>query len=205
MALALLSVLIAIVIPSVSALTGAYMRETMSKLQGLTRDTYARTALSGNSHRIVFDFEGQAYWVEQTEGGAVMKREKEATGKDGAGVLDAEDERLSGTEDSDDAEDLEKRRLYSGPTWAPVDDELGKPTKLPSGVTFYAVWAEHLEDRVQAGRAAVHFFPGGYMEEAQITLTESEGAEAADDSLTLTTNPLTGETYIEDRIPDIPF
>ena len=66
MALVLFSLLLATAIPSISALTGAELRSTMSKLQGLTRDTYARTALTGNSHRIVLDLEGNAFWVEAT-------------------------------------------------------------------------------------------------------------------------------------------
>ena len=201
MALVLFSLLLAVALPSMSALTGAELRGTMSQLQGLTRDTYARTALTGNSHRIVFDLEGNAFWVESTDGGAVMKREVKVDA-DGAGVLDVIDERIEGLDPGEtDVEDLEKIRLYRGPTWQPVADEAGKPLRLPEDTRILSVWADHLEDRITKGRAAIHFFPGGYMQEAQVVMSDDEEGESI---LALSTNPLTGETYVDREEPKLP-
>jgi prepilin-type N-terminal cleavage/methylation domain-containing protein len=201
MALVLFSLLLATAIPSISALTGAELRSTMSKLQGLTRDTYARTALTGNSHRIVLDLEGNAFWVEATEGGAVVKREVEVD-PDGTGRLDIVDERITDLEpDEDDLEAQEKLKLYMGPTWQPVDDEAGKPLQLPEDTRILSVWVEHLDDRVTSGKAAIHFFPGGYMQEAQVIMTDDD---SGDSILALVTNPLTGETYVDREMPKLP-
>jgi len=201
MALVLLSGLLAIAIPSINAVTAAELKKTTSIIQGTIRDTYARTALSGEAHRIVFDLEANAYWVERAEGGVVMKREKLTLDNEGNAVLDKVDERVEDALDSDDAEDQEKVRLYSGPTWQPVEDRLGEPQKLHPDVAFKSVWADHLEERAFGGQVGLHFFPGGYMQEAQIIVSD---AEDADDVFAIVTEPLTGETFVERDEPRLP-
>jgi type II secretory pathway pseudopilin PulG len=201
MALLLVSGLLAIAVPSLDALTGARLRETTSTIQGLVRDTYARSALSGKPCRIVIDLDAHSYWVEESDGAATLTRAKQSPDRQGKGLLNFLDERLEGTEDSDDPEDQEKRRLLSGPVWSQVDDTVGTPQRLPPEVTFYGVWAEHLDDRVRGGQAAIVFFPGGHAEEAHITLTDDE---TGNNTLTVVLEPLTGETFIDDKIPDVP-
>lgn len=202
MALLLVGGLLAIAVPSIGALTGARLREATSTMQGLVRDTYARAALSGQPCRIVVDFDTHTYWVESSDGPATIAREKQSPDREGRALLFKLDERLEGTEDSDDPEDQEKRRLLSGPMWSQVDDTVGTPQKLPSDVRFHSLWAEHLDDRVRAGQAAVVFFPGGHAEAAHITLTDDDEGE---NTLTVVLFPLTGETSIEDTLPDVPL
>ena len=200
--LLLLGGLLAIAVPAVNTLSGAYVRQTVSRLQGLCRDTYARTALSGNAHRIVFDIDMGAYWVERTEGGVVMRRNKLELTNEGVALLDVIDERIADIGDSTDEQDMEKRKVYSGPTWQPVEGEEGKPQKLHPDVRFYAIWADHLSERAHKGKVAVHFFPGGYAQEAQITIADNPDGDGA---LTLVLQPLTGETYVEDGLVDLPL
>lgn len=200
-ALLLLSLLLSIAIPSTNALTGAHLRSEAGRLQGLMRDTYARTAMSGDSHRIVFDLDASTYWVEHTEGGVVLPRDPLQADREGRGILTVIDERIEGLEDSDEAEDIEKLRLYSGPTWQPVAGDEGKPHKLHTDVKIWSAWVDHMEGRVQGGQAALHFFPGGYTQEAQIVLTDDDAGER---TLTIVTEPLTGETYVDTDVPDLP-
>lgn len=176
-------------------------------LQGLCRDTYARAALSRSTHRIVFDLEQHAYWVEATEGGVVMPRTKIDPTREGFGVLDPVDERIEGLEESSDEEDRAKVEAYKNPTWQlvpfPGQDKLDevRPQKLPSDVRFKKVWIDHLTEPITAGQAALHFFPGGYTQEAHITLTDDENGER---TLTLVTQPLTGEIFIYEEAPEVP-
>ncbi len=200
-AIALMAMLLALVSTSVNSLTSAEMRKQVGMLQGLIRDTYARTALNGNSHRLVLDLDADAFWVERAEGGAVVGRNLMSTDADGKIEFDKQDERLEGTEDSDDPEDMVKKQLFAGPSWGAVEDEYGKPIQLPGGVRFLSVWVDHLQEAVSAGKVALIFFPGGYMQEAHITLTDDEDGSY---TLTLVTQPLTGETFIENDIPDVP-
>lgn len=206
-AIAMLGLIMAIAIPSINAVTGAELKKTTGLLQGLMRDTYARAALSGRPHRIVFDLEGQAFWVEATEGGAVMPRTKLEPNREGFVILDPVDERIDGLEESTDDEDRTKVQVYKSPTWQlvpfPGQDRLDevKPQKLPSDVYFKKVWVDHLAEPATKGAVALHFFPGGYTQEAHITLTDDESGER---TLTLVTQPLTGEVFVEDEEPVVP-
>jgi hypothetical protein len=49
---------------------------------------------------------------------------------------------------------------------------------------------------------ALYFYPGGYTEEALITLTDDEGEGGR--TLTLVVQPLTGEVLIEHDEPRVP-
>lgn len=207
-ALVILGLMLAVAVPSINAISGAELKKATGMLQGLMRDTYARAALSGNTHRVVLDLEAGAFWVEATEGGVVMKRQKLTLTREGAAVLDQVDERIADVEaDTDDEAERERLKLYSHPSWTPVPfpgqdrvDEV-RPQKLASDVRFLKVWVDHLEEPATAGQVAIHFFPGGYTQEAHITLTDDEAGER---TFTLVTNPLTGEVYVEDEIPEIP-
>jgi anthranilate synthase component 1 len=66
---------------------------------------------------------------------------------------------------------------------------------------------EPAEDRQWAGEAsrgrqvALYFFPGGHAQEAQITLSDDLEGER---TLTIRTAPLTGETFVDREIPELP-
>jgi type II secretory pathway pseudopilin PulG len=207
-ALVLLGLMLAITVPSLNALSGAELRKTTGMLQGLMRDTYARAALSGHSHRIVIDMEQGSYWVEMTEGGIVMPRKKLEPTREGLGFLDPVDERIEDIDaETADEQEQTKIQLYRPPQWTPVpfpgEDKLDevKPAKLPSDVRVHRVWVDHLADPITGGQVAVHFYPGGYTQEAHLSLTDDDNG---DRTLTLVTHPLTGEVFVEDEIPELP-
>ena len=89
----------------------------------------------------------------------------------------------------------------SPPPFKPVEGEDGQPHKLPSDVRFKAIWAEHLDDKQTGGQVALYFFPGGFTEEALITLTDDEQGER---TLTLVVSSLTGEVDVVDEEPRVP-
>ena len=68
-------------------------------------------------------------------------------------------------------------------------------------VRFAGIWVDHLKDRAKSGQVALHFFPGGYSQDAQISLTDDEEADRV---YTLTVQALPGLVYIEDIIPEVP-
>jgi prepilin-type N-terminal cleavage/methylation domain-containing protein len=206
--LVLMGLALAVTTMSISAVTSAQLKKTTGMIQGLMRDTYTRAALSGNAHRVVFDMEAETYWVEMTEGGVVMPRGKLELTREGLAFLDPVDERLEGIEaDTDDEEDRTRIQLFKPKSWTPVpfpgDDRLDevRPAKLPSDIWFTSIWVDHLAEAAKGGQVAVHFYPGGYTQEAFITIADDEKGE---DALTLVTNPLTGEVYVETEIPEIP-
>jgi type II secretory pathway pseudopilin PulG len=201
-ALVLIGLMIAVAVPSLNAVTGARLKESVNLMGGAIRDTYARTALLGRSTRLVLDLEQQAWWIEESEGVARVKPIKLQADRDGKVALDAKDERLEDIDEgTTDARDLAKVSLLSGPAFKPVDGEFGKPQKLPSEVRFKSVWIEHLDDKVSGGVAALYFYPGGFTEDALITLTDDEQGER---TMTLVVQPLTGEVFVENEEPRVP-
>jgi general secretion pathway protein H len=200
-AIFLLALFLGIVVPGFGALSGAQLKKTTGMIGGLVRDTYARAALSGRSYRVVFDLEEGSYWVEESEGIARMKRARQELERDGKALLDKLDERVEDAADGTTDEDREKVRLLTGPGFKPVEGEDGKHTKLPDDVRFKSIWVEHLEKEAAGGQVAMHFFPGGYAEEAHITLTDDD---EGDRTMTVVVNPLTGEVEVVDEEPRIP-
>lgn len=201
-ALVLLGLMMAIAVPSLNAVTGARLKESVNLIGGAIRDTYARTALLGRSTRIVIDMSEQAWWIEESDGVARVKPVKLHADRDGKAKLDEKDQRLEDIDDgTTDLKEQAKVSLLTGPAFKPADGEYGKPQKLPDEVRFKNVWIEHLEDKVSKGTVALYFYPGGYTEEALITLTDDENGE---NTLTLVVQPLTGEVFVERDEPRVP-
>jgi type II secretory pathway pseudopilin PulG len=201
-ALVILSLLMAVAIPGLSALSGVQLKESTGLIAGLIRDTYARAALAGRSYRLVLDMEAGAYWVEEAEVTARLFSKKLEGDRDGKAKLEPLDERLEGIEaDTDNEEERTKLQLLSPPPFKPVDGEDGKPHPLPSDVRFFQIWNEHLDDWVKGGQVALYFFPGGYTEEALIALTDDD---TGDRTLTIWVGALTGEVTIEQEMPRVP-
>lgn len=201
-ALVLLSLLIAVAVPAMGALSGAELRSHTGILTGAIRDTYARTALLGRSTRLVMDMEQEAWWIEEAPMVARLHGTKVTADKDGKAKLDAVDERIEDiAADTTDEEDRAKLELLSPPPFKAVEGDDGQPHRLPADVRFKSIWAEHLEDKQQGGQVALYFFPGGFTEEALITLTDDEQGER---TLTLVVSSLTGEVEVVDEEPRVP-
>lgn len=201
-AIFLLALFLGVVAPGFGALSGAEMKKTTGQLAGLMRDTYSRAALSGRSFRVVLDLEEQTFHVEESEGTARLTRERQALDREGKAILDKLDERVEQAKEGSSWEDVEKVRLLSGPAFKAVDGEDGQPKKLPADVRIKSAWAEHLEKEARGGVVAVHFFPGGYAEQAIVTLTDDDDGER---TMSVVLHPLTGEVEVvneEPRIPD---
>ncbi len=201
-AMVLLSLLIAVAVPALGALSGAELRSQAGLLTGAVRDTYARTALQGRSSRLVMDLEKNAWWIEEAPVVARLHATKLTADRDGKAKLDPVDERIEDIDaDTDDDEERAKLELLAPPPFSPVDGDDGRPHVLPSDVRFTSIWTEHLDDKVQAGQVALYFFPGGFTEEAIITLADDEAGES---TLTLVVSSLTGEVDVVDEEPRVP-
>lgn len=200
--LVILGLMIAVTVPSFAAVSGAKLRESTNVMAGAIRDTFARTALLGRSTRLVLDMEQDAWWIEETDGVARVKANKLEANRDGKVALDAADKRLEGIEaDTTDAKDQAKLALLTGPSFRPVEGEWGTPQKLPPDVRFKSIWVEHLEDKMIGGVVGLYFYPGGYTEEALITLTDDDEGSR---TLTLAVQALTGEVFVESDEPRVP-
>jgi prepilin-type N-terminal cleavage/methylation domain-containing protein len=201
-AIVILSLLIAVAVPAMGALSGARLQEESRVLGGVIRDNYARTALSGKSTRLVIDMEEDAWWIEDAPAVTRVHRQKLEADREGKAALDPVDERIEDIEkDTKDEGERARLELLAPTQWAPAEGDYGKPHKLNDDVRFKKMWVEHLDDPLAAGQVALYFFPGGFTEEAHITLTDDDDGER---TITLVVSSLTGEVAIENEEPRIP-
>jgi len=200
--LALLAMLVAVAVPGFGALSGAKLQEQSRMMGGAIRDVYARTALSGKTARIVIDMDKDAYWLEEAPSVARLHHEKLGVDRDGKSKLDPIHERLEGIEaETTDDKERAQLELLAPVAWTKVEGDYGEPIQLQGDVRFQGVWIEHLDEKSTGGQVALYFFPGGFTEEAHITLTDDEDGER---TLTLVVSSLTGEVTMEFEEPKIP-
>lgn len=185
--LLLVALLLAIAIPTFRSLTRVQLKETANQMLGLVRDTYSKATLSNKAHRIVFDMDAGQYWVEVSNDQVRISEEDESDEGGKLGIFQGEDK------DKD-------QKYAKPPAFVPDEGEFGTKQKLPNGIRFWGFWADYMKERARSGEAALYFFPDGYTQTAQITLTDDE---EGDHVLTLVVEPLTGEVVIENSEPEI--
>lgn len=192
-ALLLVVLLMSVAIPTFNSYSGVNLRKSASRLQGVVQDVYNRAALSGHTHRLVFDLDKQTFHVEFTPQEFLLPKERQ----DQQQLKEAEQK----------AEEQEKKQQESAALpgqvkrirFTPIADKLGTPKRLDKDVRIVKVWADHLEEWLATGQVTVTFFPDGYVQQAFVML---EGSTAAS-QLTVVFEPLTGETRVETKEPSI--
>lgn len=180
--LLLVALAVSVLVPSFRSLTRVQLKSTAGQFVGLIRDTYSRSALSGRTFRIMFDLDANQYWIEAS------KDEVKVSGSDE--LIKEEENGLEWI----DAKEREKKKYLRKPEFLPIDDDLGKKQKLPDGVRIFGVWVEGMSERAREGSVPLYFFPSGYTQKAQISLTDDDEGKHV---MTLVTEPLTGEVVIE--------
>ncbi|MEW5848386.1 MAG: prepilin-type N-terminal cleavage/methylation domain-containing protein [Myxococcota bacterium] len=213
-ALLLVGLLIGIGLPAVGAVTAAGLRQSAGQIAGISREAYARAAISGKPHRLVMDLDEQTFWLEVASDHFVLEAEKtkqltEAeikAQKEGGGAgqgLGGGRSRILATSERD-LDEGERLRLEvtRGPTWSPVEDELGQPHRLPSECAFEKVWVAHQAEAFVRGQSHLYFWPAGHAESAVIRLTDDE--ENASRVISVKVNGLTGRSAVLDKAVEIP-
>jgi type II secretory pathway pseudopilin PulG len=162
----LLGLVISITLPTLSTLQAVELKTTANQMQGLIKEVYSRTALTGKIHRIAFDIDKSLYWVEEIKDSPIKKQpEKE--------LVDEESEE----EDS----------------FAPIAGDLGEKARLKKRVRFFSISTEPTDEKIKEGQTQIYFYPAGYVQKARISLTDDDIGTRI---FTITTNPLTGESVI---------
>lgn len=172
--LLILGLMTAAVVPSVRSITGAELRATAGQLAGAVRYMYGRSALTGQTCRLVFEMprtagaleegdepSGGAWWAECTES-------KLRLGKD----LEDEDEEERPDEDMTEEERsraaLLKKAAFSGYASSEV------PRTELDGLAFDSIWVAHRRERQTSGKAYLYFFPMGFTEDAIIAISDGD-------------------------------
>ena len=180
-----------VAIPMFNSYSGVNLRKSASQLQGLVQDVYNRSALSGQTHRLVLDLDKQTFWVEFTPQQFLLPSQRQ----DQQQLKEAEQKA-----DEQEKKQNEEELLPGAPKrvrFTAIADKLGSPKHFEKGVRIVKVWADHLDEWVATGVATITFFPDGYVQKAFVMLEGSAG------QLTVVFEPLTGETRMETQEPSI--
>lgn len=184
----LLAGLIAIIVPSLQAITGLDIKNEITRMAGLSSEVYALAAISGRTHRIVFDLDKRQYWVEEKTGdlGAISPE---------LGYEELMKSRLVKDEDKDDPIN------QFLPTFKAVDSTLGEKQSLPGDLVFHGAWTEQMTDISRAGQTSIYYFPGGYTQAAFVSLAIRGDEENS--LMYISISPLTGAIKIDLGEPNI--
>jgi len=159
-------------------------RTFLRQLTVLSRELHTRAKLQGAVYRLVIDMKAassrnekdapaQQYWVEKSNGRAVIKPNEEG-------------------EAMEKARRNDKKEENADPRGFAMDTSLVKaPKELPSPLRFDRVELTRLKDAVTEGKAYIHYLPEGLVDEAAIHIRGDKNQ-----IWTISIHPLTGRAEL---------
>lgn len=170
----------------------AEIKKLSTRLVASALFAYNEAASKNHIHRLVFDLEDQAYWLEAGPEVFVLgqKKPEKSAVKDDSAKKNAEavtPEAEAPTEDSI-AKKTVPPATAPAEEFAPVDSFDFKKVILDRGIKFRDVYVGHQETPLESGKAYLYFFPNGQTEVAVIHL----GNEDQSLNYSVIINPLTG-------------
>ena len=160
---AVIAILSAAVVPSVSSLSGADARRSAGELAGSLRSLFDTAALRHVTCRMVLDLGERSFGAECAPGVVGVARDPERDAK-------VDDELLA--DRFPDERDAERRRLLARSRFGAYTDRLVKHRELPGRTAIRSVRVEGRSHPVTEGTAYVHFFPGGRAQSARVTIAD---------------------------------
>jgi|GEM_PF-1785079 len=184
----LIGVLSVIAIPTIRSLSGLDLKNQITKIAGLASEVYDLAAMSGKTHRIVFDLDNGSYWVEEKEGDAGELKPE-------LGYEDIINARLL----HEKQEDTDKVDEFV-PQFKPVSGPLGEKFELPKDMAIYGAWTDQMTDVARSGLVSFYFFSGGYTQTCFVSLAVKGDEEKT--AIYMALSPLTGAVSINLGEPD---
>jgi prepilin-type N-terminal cleavage/methylation domain-containing protein len=192
--MAIMAASIVLVAPMISNLSGVKLRGESTELVRVIRGHFSKAALSGQTHRIVFEMkvdketniETTTYWVESSKEEARADVLVKDESPSGSGLWVGEKDR----------EQQEKEKYRRKPDFQPLKDKYGKKHEFQKSVRIHGVWVEGMPDRLREGTVYLYFSPMGYTQRAQVTLSDDPQGKNV---MVLITDPLTGDVRVEDE------
>ncbi len=179
----IVALMIGLVVGRVNNYLETDMKKSSAKMASTMRYLYNKSVTEGLYLRLVLDLTEQTYWVEATSDPFLIanpdREEKDEEEKD---------------EENQEESELPKLK-FKEPTFSQVDAYLLRPTKLPDGIFFKDVMTEHHPIPIEGGKAGIHFFPNGYVEQAIINLRDEDD----EINYSLETNPITGRVKVRNE------
>jgi type II secretory pathway pseudopilin PulG len=173
--------------------TKADLVEDANELTAVMRRASQLAVEHGELHRVVLDFETEAYVVERCEGLTAVARNEQLNGNDDdtKRAIERGKQRLANLPSdalaSGDPEEATKRSLalaghhVADRTCKPATDSMtgeasgkgwARKLRKDKGIKLKQIWVQHRDDGVTKGQVAIYFFPVGSSEKSVIELTD---------------------------------
>ena len=208
---AILALAVGVVLPSMSNLSRADLRKAATLMAGCMRTAFENAALEGKTHRLTFvpgtgtvvvEATDETLRLDSSRGSAVMGASQlleEFAPPPGQvqATVDPNANLVAPPSDSPMAALM--RVQAAGHAAANRSFEPREQLKLPAGVRVLDVWTDGMDQAATEGEVHVHFFPGGYAQDAMVHLEDSDRRV-----FSLQLQPLLGKVAITDHYVDVP-
>ena len=178
---------------SMGFLTRNDLKAESRRLTSAIKYTWSRAAVNNAQYRMVFDLQNSKYWTEVTDAPVVSQQRMSEEKADEYVSEEAQQAKEKDEHEASLFDEKEKDPFNVGkkPTYKQVEDSALEPHELPPGVSFHQIIPCNREQPIEEGKAAIRFFPNGFLEPAIIVLKSGEGL-----FFSLKTEPLTGRVKI---------
>lgn len=176
-ALAIIGIIMGMAVGQVGKMVSRNMRKSARTLAATIQYLYNEAASEGVTLRLAFNLDEASYKVERTSEYFTLTKEEEETF--------SKKKKKPGNEEKG-----EEQNPFSIEA-----SHLLKPVKLPKGVFFKDVYAEHQREALNSGEAYIYFFPQGYAEYAIINFRDAEDKR----NISLEINPVSGGVKVSNE------
>ena len=180
-------IVIALITVSINNIRRADLKKSSGMMSSAMRYLYNLAVINNTPYRMVIDMDKGAFWGEALETDDPCNRYLPEEGEE-MGVAEA-DGRIGVAGEPG----LEGEEVQSSAGYRKQKDNLLSERELPRGIVITGILTSHHRDAQREGRAAIHFFPGGYAERAYVWLGEQDSPEEeAEEMVTLDLDGLMG-------------
>ena len=183
-------------------MTQGQLRKEAMRMTSTIQYAYNQAALNNRPYRLVIDLETQEYYTEVSDRRVVVSAVQEDYDQ---GLLPEEARLMQEArrqrrneffrEEEDDPFGMSRRVGFQR-----AEDAVISPRTLGNGIRFESVLTDNFRNPVREGKVAIHFFPNGFQQQAQVVLVDPDSGA----KFTLITEPLTGRVRIYSGEQDIP-
>lgn len=177
---------------SLGMVGGNQLKSDALRIASVIKYTYANACLNNTRYRLVVELGTGNYYSEVTDEPVISLAEQSADEE----MLTEEARELAKSKDRED--DLFDEReanpfgVNRRVSFERVQDVIIKDTKLGQGIVFAKAYTPRFPEKaLEEGRAAVSFFPNGYMEPLLLIIKDEEG-----NAYSLLTEAMTGRVRV---------
>jgi prepilin-type N-terminal cleavage/methylation domain-containing protein len=170
----IVSTVLTLVSMGIANIRRADLTSASGMMSGAMRYLYNLAVINNTPYRLVIDMDDRAFWGEELDTDDPCARFLPEDGAFGTEEFDPEDNE---SPDADSGAMGVKRPRTHRANFTKTKDNLLSRRVLPMGIVVTGVMTSKNQGPKETGKVAIHFFPGGYAENAYIWM----GEQALDD------------------------